>query len=137
MKKLSKIFAVISLLCICFAFGSCRSSCVKCYYDYHVIWYCDDPYIVFAGDRHYGFMELDGKNYILDIAWSSNGSAIYFYDESKIGNSGLSDDTLIWEAKTKLKGGQLILTIVKDNVSTYEGKILILNQRPIEDDDNY
>ena len=63
--------------------------------------------------------------------------SFYFHNESKIGNNGLSDDILIWEAKTKLNGGQLILTIVKDNVSTYEGKILILNQRPIEDDDNY
>ena len=131
------IFLLLSCMCACFTFGACLPACRECFYDYHVLWYCEDPYILFAGDRHYGFMELDGKNYMLDIGWSSNGSVIYFHDESKIGNSGLSDNTLIWEAETKLEDGQLILTIVKDNVSTYDGKIITLNQRPIEDDDNY
>ena len=105
----------------------------KYYYDYHVIWYCDDPYIVFGGDKHYGFIELDGKNYLLDIAWQAHGSKIYFYDESKIESGIERDDFLIWEADTKIKDGQLIFTILKDNVSDYEGETLILNQQSMED----
>ena len=136
MKKLSKIFiALVALLCLSFSFSACFSSCYKeRYYDYHVIWYSEDPYIVFAGDRHYGFMELDGKNYMLEIAWQPHGSEIYFYDKDKIGGSGVTrDDYLIWEADTKIADGQLILTVTVDKVSDYEGKTVILNQKPFED----
>ena len=137
MKKFK--FIVLSFLCVifCFTLSACIFPWVnwvnkQYYYDYHVLWYCDDPYII-LGDKNYGFMELDGKNYMLDIAWAPHGSAIYFFDEDKI-ESGLRDDFLIWEADTEIKEGRLFLTIVKDNVSDFEGKTLILNQRPIEDD---
>ena len=136
MKKLSKIFiAIIAFLCISFSFSACFPSCTaKYYYDYHVIWYSEDPYIVFAGDRHYGFMELDGKNYMLDIPHQPHGSKIYFYDEDKFNESGtIRSDYLIWEADTKIKDGQLILTVIVDKVSDYAGKTVILDQKPIED----
>ena len=136
MKKLTKIFiAFIALLCISFSLSACFPTCTKeHYYDYHVIWYSEDPYIVFAGDRHYGFMELDGKYYMLDIAWQPHGSRINFYDEDKYNeNGGIKSDYLIWEAATKIKDGQLLLKIIVDNVSDYEGKIIILDQKPIED----
>ena len=137
MKQAAKIFtALIALFSICFAFGGCIFSCNEYYYDYHVIWYCDDPYIVFQGDRYYGFMELDGKNYMLDIASMAHGSTIYFYDESKMENGAIREEFLIWEADTEIKDGQLFLTILKDNISDYEGKTIVFNQRPVEDD-NY
>ena len=133
MKKSAKIFtALIALLGICFALSGW--SCAENYHDYHVIWYCEEPYIVFQGDRNYGFMQLDGKNYILDISSVAHSSKIYFYDESKRENGVVREEFTIWEADSEIKDGQLYLTILKDYVSDYEGKTIVLNQRPVEED---
>ena len=135
MKK-TKILIVscLSLILICFSLVACVYPWTKFYHNFHVVWYCDDPFIEFIGDAETGKMTLDGIEYNLGIGHDIRDFGIYFYNKDLYDESTATNDDLIWKGKAKLKDGQLIITIEKDYVSNYEGKTIVLNQRPIEDD---
>ncbi len=110
---------------------------MKYFDDYHVVWYCDDPFIEFVGDdeENIGKIILDETKFTILIACSpgtTDYSYFTFYNFPSPGEA-LSGEDLIWDGKAEVKDGKLYLTVTKDNVSTYEGKTIVLNQRPVED----
>ena len=131
-RRASLFLILSSCLIFCFMLSACRVPWIKYFYDYHGIWYCDDPFIEFVGDDISGVMDLDGKRQSIYVGCAVEGEVIYFHDNAP-NEDGILDYPLIWEANSELKNGQLILTVVIDNVSNYEGKTIVLNQRPIED----
>lgn len=138
MKKIKPLLLCCLVCLLCFSLVACRLPWAKYFYDYHVSWYSDDPFVEFVGDDYDGIGKiiLNGTEYNFCIAaWDATtrnaGFGFYNYDTH---GEELSDEDLIWEGKAEVKDGQLILTIEKDNISNYEGKTIVLNQRPIEDD---
>ncbi len=136
MRKLKYSFLCCLALLLCFCLGACKWPWTKYFYEYHVVWYSDDPLIEFVGDDfdYVGKIILDGTEYSFCIsAWDATTriAGFGFYNHDTHGE-GLSDGDLIWEGKAEIKNGQLFLTIEKDNVSNYEGQTIVLNQRPIE-----
>ena len=130
MRKLKYLFLSCLILIFCFRLAACYLG-PKRYFEYHVIWYSDDPFIEFVGDRHRGGkMILDGKEYIVHMTWANDGTDIMIYDGDQ---EEATPETLIWKADTKVKKGQLIFVVTIDNVSNYDGKTIVLNQRPIEE----
>ena len=134
MKKAHKSVqsVLILIMAVCFLSLTACYWGPKRYFDYNVIWYCDDPFIEFVGDSHRGGkMILDGEEYNLRLSWANDGTDIMIYDTDQ---EEATPETLIWKADTKVKKGQLIFVVTIDTVSNYDGKTIVLNQRPIEDD---
>lgn len=134
MKKLKFLLLCCLAVLFCFSLAACTDyPWTKHFYDYHVVWYCDDPFIEFVGDERVGKMSLDGVEYNIDVSSVSHetGFEIYKLDPDQ---EGVSEDDAIWEGTAELKDGQLVLTIEKDYISNYEGQTIILNQRSVEDD---
>lgn len=128
----------LSLLCLALVFCFCLGACTdqpwtEHFYDYHVVWYCDDPSIEFVGDERTGKMTLDGVEYSIDVSSAPHetGFTIYRLDQNGV---IASDDDAVWEGTAELKDGQLFLTITKDYASNYEGQTVVLNQRPVEEE---
>ena len=134
-RKYLLLCCIVSVFCL--YLEACTCSWVKYFDDYHVVWYCDDPFIEFIGDdeENIGKIILDGTEYTIIIA-NLNGNIHYsyvsFYRAPPSGEA-LSGEDLIWDGKAEVKDGKLYLTVAKDNVSTYEGKTIVLNQRPVEE----
>ncbi len=95
------------------------------------MWYCDDPFIEFIGDEEVGRMTLDGIEYDLCVGHAIRDFQIYLCDREKYSESTATNDDLIWEGEAKVKGEKLYITVTKDHVSTYEGKTIVLKQRPV------
>lgn len=133
MKKIKYLLLCCFALIFCIVLAACTEyPWTKHFYDYHVVWYCDDPFIEFVGDEGVGQMSLDGVEYNIDVSSMSHetGFMIYKFDPDQ---EGISEDDAIWEGTAELKDGQLVLAIAKDYVSNYEGQTIILSQRSVED----
>lgn len=111
--------------------AACIYPWTKFYYDFHAIWYSDDPYIEFIGDEEIGKMILDGTEYNVLVFHDIRDTGIYFYNQDVYDENTDTNDDLIWKGKAKVKNGQLVLTVSQDNLSNYEGKTITLNQRAI------
>lgn len=133
MKKL-KYFLLCCLIVLCCLFlGACTDyPRTEHFYDFHVVWYCDDPYIEFVGDERVGQMSLDGVEYDIDVASVPREAGFVIY-KLEPDQEGVSEDDTIWEGTAEVKDGRLYLTIEKDYISNYEGKTIVLKQRSIED----
>ena len=134
MRKIKYLFLSCLTLILCFSMTACVWPWTTFYHEYHVIWYCDDPFIEFIGDEEIGKMTLDGTEYNLLIGHAIRDFRIYFCNQDIYVESTITNDDLIWEGTAEVKDGKLIIKIEKDYVSNYAGKTLILNQRPVEGD---
>lgn len=132
MKKREYSLICCLVLLLSFSLTACVYPWTKFYHEFHVIWYCDDPFIEFIGDEEVGKMTLDGIEYDLGIGHAIRDFRIYFYDREKYSESTATNDDLIWEGKAEVKDGKLYLTVEKDYVSDYAGKTIVLNQREIQ-----
>lgn len=133
MKKLKYLLLSCFTIIFCFSLAACTDyPWTKHFYDYHVVWYSDDPSIEFMGDERVGKMSLDGVEYDIDVANVPHEAdfEIYKLDPDQ---EIVLEDNVIWAGTAELKDGQLVLTIEKDYISDYEGQTITLNQRPIED----
>ncbi len=135
MKKRKYLFLWCLILILCFSLGSCVR--IKYFYNYHVVWYSDDPFIEFVGDDpdFSGIIILNGKEYTIYIGTSPGTTRFVgftFYNYTTLGEMTSNDD-LIWEGKAEVKDRKLYLTVEKDYVSDYAGKTIVLNQREIQE----
>ena len=139
MRKIKYLFLSCLTLILCFSMTACVWRVTRYFYNYHVIWYSDDPFIEFVGDDYDGIgkLTLDGIEYNICIGCLNS---TFQYADFKFYNHDTHEQVtkiikdLIWEGTAEVKKDKLILKIKKDNISNYAGKTLILNQRPVEED---
>ncbi len=106
--------------------------CGKYFWDYECIWVSDSPYINIPVGYHTATIELNGEEKEVYTSWSNDGTEIRFYDPDI--DNGETEESIIWDTECEVKKGKLYITIVKDNVSDMEGKTIILEQQPLEVD---
>lgn len=105
-------------------------NCSDAYWNYDCVWYSENPYIYMPSNGTYAIIELEGNKVDVDTSKDFDGTAITFYKHSDGANS---EEDLIWDTKSEIKDGKLYLTIIKDNVSDYEGKTIVLEQIELEE----
>ncbi len=118
MKK--KIF-VISILIIAFL-----TACGKKYSDYTNSWVSEDGKVTLEpeGTAQIDYEGIDLSKNINVLSDSGKQHLIFCYGDKKSGN----DNERIWEANAEIEDGKLYLKIVCDNITSLEGKTIILEQ---------
>ena len=110
------------------------SGCGKKFWDYECVWVSDSPYIYMPAysHSHKATIEINGEKKDVETAWENTGLGIKFCT-SDIKYKTL-DENLIWDTECEVKKGKLYITIIKDNVSDMEGKTIVLEQQPLENE---
>ncbi len=129
MKK-SRVIVINIITVVALFFLLTGFNCNKTFMDYDCIWYSENPYIYFATDMLDATIEVNGEKIEVDIAGTYDGTRILFQKKS---NEGHNEEDIIWYTKSEIKDGKLYLTIIKDNVSDYEGKTIVLEQIELEE----
>ena len=122
----------IVVFTILFSMMWIMTGCGKYFWEYECVWVSDSPYIYMPASSHKVVIEINGEKKDVNAAWANNGRGITFYSDYI--NDKAIDESIIWDAECEIKKGKLYVTIIKDNVSDMEGKTIILEQQPLEDD---
>lgn len=116
--SLFKVFTCIVILLLC--------GCQKKIWEYDCNWISEEPYIFISLKNYNAAIEIDGVNYDAELACSNDGRNLYFYKGES--NEDL-DETVLWEAEIRVNNDKLYLTVMKDNVSDYEGEEFVLERQ--------
>lgn len=122
----------IAVFIILFSIMWIMVGCGKKFWDYECVWVSESPYIYMPANSHVVIIEINGEKKITDTAWKNTGLGIYFHDPEI--DNGTTMESIIWETECEIKKGKLYITIIKDNVSDMEGKTIILEQQPLENE---
>lgn len=135
--------------------GMSITGCVKRYSDYDCVWTSEDGCIQIDSTGK-SILNIDGVDQSRRIDALSDSGQTYLYftyysdssteSSSAIGTEEMSDTSgsineddsesygsTIWEATAYIRNGKLYLTIVKDYVSDWEGKTIVLEPKPREE----
>ena len=126
-KKFMQMILSIVVFCIIWVVNGCGKS----FSHYKCIWVSDSPYIHMRSGSNKATIEINGESKEVFTGYTNNGTEIRFYDPDI--DNGKTDESIIWDTESEVKKGKLYITIVKDNVSDLEGKTIILEQQPLEE----
>ncbi|MBD5137685.1 MAG: hypothetical protein HDT39_17390 [Lachnospiraceae bacterium] len=132
MEVIKKKFKIEMIIITTFCTMLIFSGCGKKFWDYECVWVSDSPYIYMPANSHAVIIEINGEKKIADTGWKHTGLGITFYDPEI--DNGTTMESIIWETECEIKKGKLYITIIKDNVSDMEGKTIILEQQPLENE---
>ena len=130
-----KNFKILIVLMTIFCAMLIFSGCGKKFWEYECVWVSESPYIYMPANSHAVIIELNGEKKIADIGWKHTGLEISFYDPEI--DNGITMESIIWETECEIKKGKLYITIIKDNVSDMEGKTIVLEQQPLENESDW
>lgn len=125
--RILTVLLVTSTVCL-------LSACAKKFWEYDCSWVSEEPYIYITQDHDDAKIQINGQVCEVNTAWKNDGTGIYFYEKN-----AKKDETedVLWETKTEIKSGRMYLTIVKDNVSDYEGKTFVLEQHSLREESTH
>lgn len=135
-----KIRQILLVVAICLFFVI-LAACHKTYYfQQKGIFTAQSPFLELDCCSHSGTLVINGVTYQLDLAFKPNGSGISIFADKDsdqwvldtIKDDIVFVDKLIWEAETTEKENKLYLTVIRDNISNYAGKTIILEFKPNE-----
>ena len=135
MELIRNKFKKSTLLSITFFIMFTLNGCGKYFWDYECVWFSESPYVYMAAytHTHKAIIEINGEKKEVETGWKNDGTGIEFCDPDI--DNGTTEESIIWETECKIKKGKLYVTIIKDNVSDMEGQTIILEQQPLEDND--
>lgn len=146
-------FKIIIFMILTAIIGMGITGCVKSYSDYDCIWTSEDGCIQLDAATGIAILDIDGVDQSRRIDALSDSGQLYLYftyysdisteSSNSIGTEKMTETSTsvneddsecygstIWEADSYIRNGKLCLTVIKDYVSDWEGKTIVLEQKP-------
>ncbi len=146
-------FEIVILMIWTAFIGMGITGCAKSYSDYDCVWTSEDGCIQIDSDTGISIINITGVDQSRRIDALSDSGQLYLYftyysDISTEASSAIGTEKLdeastsyneddsecygstIWEADSYIRNGKLYLTVVKDYISDWEGKTIVLEQKP-------